>query len=340
MTQSHQAPHIPVMLDEVLEALQPVDGGLYVDGTFGAGGYTRGILAAADCTVIAIDRDPSAISRGQALVTEFGGRLTLVEGCFGDMMKLVSDLLVERGRAGVDGVVFDVGVSSMQIDQAERGFSFQKDGPLDMRMGAEGFSAADVVNDFDEQDLARIIAVYGEEKRARAIAKAIVAARGEARIERTLALADVVESVIHRRPQDKIHPATRTFQALRIFVNDELGELARGLSAAEHLIVEGGRLAVVTFHSLEDRVVKRFLTARTGRGARANRYMPERDEAVPSFLEIAHKARRAGDSEVDINPRSRSAKLRLAARTAADALPLDLKGLGMRPMPSLDGGFV
>lgn len=339
MSEVAQAPHIPVMLDEVLDALQPKDGGVYVDGTFGAGGYTRALLAAADCTVLAIDRDPSAILRGRSLVSEFGGRLTLIEGCFGDMLNLVSALLEGTGRQGVDGVVFDVGVSSMQIDQAERGFSFQKDGPLDMRMSGQGLSAADVVNDFDEADLARIIAVYGEEKRARAVARAIVAARDEARIERTLALADIVESVIHRRPQDKIHPATRTFQALRIFVNDELGELARGLSAAEHLLSEGGRLAVVTFHSLEDRVVKRFLTARTGRGARANRYMPERDEAVPSFLEIAHKARRAGDSEIDLNPRSRSAKLRLAERTSALPLPLDLAGLGMRRVPSLDGGF-
>lgn len=335
-----QAPHIPVMLDEVLEALQPRDGGVYVDGTFGAGGYTRALLAAADCTVLAIDRDPSAILRGRHLVSEFGGRLTLIEGCFGDMLSLVSALLEETGRTGVDGVVFDVGVSSMQIDQAERGFSFQKDGPLDMRMSGQGLSAADVVNDFDEADLARIIAVYGEEKRARAVARAIVAAREAARIERTLTLADIVEGVIHRRPQDKIHPATRTFQALRIFVNDELGELARGLSAAEHLLNEGGRLAVVTFHSLEDRVVKRFLTARTGRGARANRYMPERDEAVPSFREIEHKARRAADSEIDLNPRSRSAKLRLAERTAAIPLPLDLAGLGMRRVPSLDGGIV
>lgn len=340
MMETVQAPHIPVMLDEVLEALQPKDGGVYVDGTFGAGGYTRAILAAADCTVLAIDRDPSAILRGRHLVSESGGRLTLIEGCFGDMLGLVSTLLEEMGRSGVDGVVFDVGVSSMQIDQAERGFSFQKDGPLDMRMSGQGLSAADVVNDFDEADLARIIAVYGEEKRARAVARAIVAAREAARIERTLTLADIVEGVIHRRPQDKIHPATRTFQALRIFVNDELGELARGLSAAEHLLSEGGRLAVVTFHSLEDRVVKRFLTARTGRGARANRYMPERDEAVPSFREIEHKARRAADSEIDLNPRSRSARLRLAERTAAMPLPLDLAGLGMRRVPSLDGGIV
>ncbi|PKQ03952.1 MAG: 16S rRNA (cytosine(1402)-N(4))-methyltransferase, partial [Alphaproteobacteria bacterium HGW-Alphaproteobacteria-11] len=217
------APHIPVMLADVLDVLRPRDGGIYVDGTFGAGGYTRAILGSADCAVLAIDRDPSAILRGRELATEFAGRLTLIEGCFGDMVRLVRAL----GHATVDGVVLDLGVSSMQLDEAERGFSFQQDGPLDMRMGGDGLSAADVVNTFDEGDLARIIAVYGEEKRARAVAKAIVAARAQAEFKRTLELAETVARVIGRRPQDRIHPATRTFQALRIFVNDELGELAR-----------------------------------------------------------------------------------------------------------------
>ncbi len=332
---SDHAPHIPVMLADVLEVLQPKDGGLYVDGTFGAGGYTRAILGSADCAVLAIDRDPSAILRGRELQSKFAGRLTLIEGCFGDMAKLVRSL----GHASVDGVVLDVGVSSMQIDEAERGFSFQKDGPLDMRMSGQGLSAADVVNTFDEPDLARIIAVYGEEKRARAVARAIVAAREAARFERTLALADTVARVVGRRPQDRIHPATRTFQALRIFVNDELGELARGLSGAEELLHDGGRLAVVAFHSLEDRLVKRFLTARTGRAARASRYMPEREEIEPSFREIAHKARKASEAEADINPRARSAKLRAAERTSAPALPLDLAALGMRAVPSLAGGY-
>lgn len=324
-------PHIPVMLADVLEALRPKDGGVYVDGTFGAGGYTRAILGSADCAVLAIDRDPNAILRGRDLQSKFAGRLTLIEGCFGDMARLVREL----GHQAVDGVVLDLGVSSMQLDEAERGFSFQKDGPLDMRMSGQGLSAADVVNTFDEPDLARIIAVYGEEKRARAVAKAIVAARDEALFERTLALAGVVERVIGRRPQDRIHPATRTFQALRIFVNDELGQLAHGLSDAEVLLREGGVLAAVAFHSLEDRLVKRFFTARTGRAARANRFMPERDETAPSFREIAHKARKASDAEAEANPRARSAKLRAAERTGAAPVPLDLAALGIARMPSM-----
>lgn len=331
---SEKAPHIPVMLPEVLEVISPKDGALYVDGTFGAGGYTRGLLESADCAVLAIDRDPNAILRGRALETEFAGRLTLVEGCFGDMAQLVRGL----GHEAVDGVVLDLGVSSMQLDEAERGFSFQKDGPLDMRMSQSGPSAADVVNEFEESELARIIAVYGEEKRARAVAKAIVAARKEAAFSRTLELADLVARVVGRRPQDKIHPATRTFQALRIFVNDELGEVARGLSGAEEILREGGRLAVVTFHSLEDRIVKRFLTARTGRGGRANRYMPETEEATPSFREIAHKARKASAEEAEVNPRARSAKLRAAERSGTPAFPLDLAALGLPVMPSLQGG--
>ncbi len=334
VTGQGNVPHVPVMLADVLDVLKPRDGGIYVDGTFGAGGYTRAILGAADCAVLAIDRDPSAILRGRALATEFAGRLTLIEGCFGDMERLVRAL----GHESVDGVVLDVGVSSMQIDQAERGFSFQKDGPLDMRMGGEGPSAADVVNGYDEGELARIIAVYGEEKRARAVARAIVKAREEAELHRTLELADLVAKVIGRKPQDKIHPATRTFQALRIFVNDELGELARGLSGAEGLLAEGGRLAVVTFHSLEDRIVKRFLAERTGRGGRPNRYMPAVEEEAPSFEEIAHKARKASDEEVEVNARARSAKLRAAIRTAAARRPLDFDALGFRAVPSLAGG--
>jgi 16S rRNA (cytosine1402-N4)-methyltransferase len=319
------------MLDEVLAALQPKNGGVYVDCTFGAGGYTTGILGSADCTVLAIDRDPNAILRGQALQSEFAGRLSLVEGCFGDMAQLVRAL----GHEAVDGVVLDLGVSSMQLDEAERGFSFQKDGPLDMRMSGRGLSAADVVNTFDEIDLARIIAVYGEEKRSRAVAKAIVAARETLAFDRTLALANIVERVIGRRPQDRIHPATRTFQALRMFVNDELGQLAQGLGAAESLLREGGVLAAVTFHSLEDRVVKRFLTERTGRAARANRFAPELDETTPSFRELAHRARKASEGETEINPRARSAKLRAAARTSAALVPLDFAALGIARMPSM-----
>lgn len=323
--------HIPVMLTDVLEALRPKDGGLYVDGTFGAGGYTSAILGSADCAVLAIDRDPNAILRGRDLQSKFAGRLTLIEGCFGDMARLVREL----GHDAVDGVVLDLGVSSMQLDEAERGFSFQKDGPLDMRMSGQGLSAADVVNTFDELDLARIIAVYGDEKRARAVAKAIVMARNETQFERTLTLAGVVERVIGRRPQDRIHPATRTFQALRIFVNDELGQLAHGLSDAEALLREDGVLAAVAFHSLEDRLVKRFFTARTGRAARANRFMPERNETAPSFREIAHKARKASLAEAEINPRARSAKLRAAERTSAPVIPLDYTALGIARMPSM-----
>ncbi len=334
VTGQGNVPHVPVMLADVLDVLKPRDGGIYVDGTFGAGGYTRAILGAADCAVLAIDRDPSAILRGRALATEFAGRLTLIEGCFGDMERLVRAL----GHDSVDGVVLDVGVSSMQIDQPERGFSFQKDGPLDMRMSGEGPSAADVVNGYDESELARIIAVYGEEKRARAVARAIVKAREAAALHRTLELADLIAKVIGRKPQDKIHPATRTFQALRIFVNDELGELARGLSGAEGLLAEGGRLAVVTFHSLEDRIVKRFLAERTGRSGRPNRYMPAVEEEVPTFEEIAHKARKASDEEVEANARARSAKLRAAIRTAAPRRPLDLDALGFCAVPSLAGG--
>ncbi|MES1991315.1 MAG: 16S rRNA (cytosine(1402)-N(4))-methyltransferase RsmH [Pseudomonadota bacterium] len=327
---SHPA-HIPVLLDEVLAALQPKDGGLYVDGTFGAGGYTSAILGSADCAVLAIDRDPNAILRGRELQSEFGDRLTLIEGCFGDMATLVRAL----GHEAVDGVVLDLGVSSMQLDEAERGFSFQKDGPLDMRMSGQGLSAADVVNTFDELDLARIIAVYGEEKRSRAVAKAIVAARNEAAFERTLTLAATVERVIGRRPQDRIHPATRTFQALRMFVNDELGQLAQGLTAAESMLRPEGILAAVTFHSLEDRLVKRFFTARTGRAARANRFAPELDTTEPSFRELAHKARKASEEESDLNPRARSAKLRAAARTRAPLVPLDTSALGIARMPTM-----
>jgi len=329
-----QKPHIPVMLDEVLDVLQPRKGGVYVDGTFGAGGYTSAILEAADCAVLAIDRDPNAVLRGRALETKFAGRLTLIEGCFGDMQRLVSAL----GHEAVDGVVLDVGVSSMQLDEAARGFSFQKDGPLDMRMSGAGVSAADVVNTFEESEIARIIAVYGEEKRARAVARAIVKARDEAELNRTLELANLVERVLGRNPaRAQIHPATRTFQALRVFVNDELNELARGLSGAEALLREGGRFACVSFHSLEDRIVKKFLTTRMGREARASRYMPEVAEVTPSFREVNFKPRKARQSEIDINPRSRSAKLRAAERTAAPIIPLDLAALGLGRVPSHEG---
>lgn len=334
------SPHYPVMLAEVLDVLAPQDGALYIDGTFGAGGYSRALLSAANCTVVGIDRDPTAIENGRALEQEFAGRLTLVHGCFGDMASLIPPLLEARGRSHVDGVALDVGVSSMQLDQAVRGFSFQADGPLDMRMGADGTSAADVVNEFDEADIASILWIYGEEKRSRAIAKAIVARRAEQPFVRTLELAGLVADVLGAKARaDKVHPATRTFQALRIFVNDELGELARGLSAAEGLLREGGRLAVVAFHSLEDRLVKRFLTARTGRSARPSRHMPVAAAGpAPSFEELTRGAAKPGKAEVSENARSRSARLRAAVRTGADLIPLDVAALGLQRQFSLQGG--
>lgn len=335
------SPHFPVMLAEVLDVLAPKDGALYIDGTFGAGGYTRAILAAADCSVLAVDRDPTAIDRGREMEREFEGRLTLLQGCFGDMSALVAPVLSERDLVGVDGVTLDVGVSSMQIDQAARGFSFQSDGPLDMRMGGDGVSAADIVNGFEEADLASVIYVYGEEKRSRVIAKAIVQRREEKRFDTTGDLAHVISDVMGARARaEKVHPATRTFQALRIFVNDELGELAGGLAAAEGLLNVGGRLAVVAFHSLEDRIVKRFLTDRTGKGGRPSRHQPEATGGpVASFDQVTRGALKASKSEIEINPRSRSARLRGAERTKAPVFPLDLDALGMKRFAALQGGL-
>jgi len=300
--------HAPVLLAEVLEALQPRDGGRYVDGTFGGGGYTRAILDAADCKVVAIDRDPDAIARGQKLVAEYEGRLELVQGNFSEMDNLVD------GKA--DGVVLDLGVSSFQLDQADRGFSFRFDAPLDMRMSKSGSTAADVVNTASEAELARIISTLGEERYARRIAKAIVAARP---IERTTQLADIVSRTLGpaamRHP---IHPATRTFQALRLHVNDELGELERGLEAAQRTLAPNGRLVVVSFHSLEDRIVKRFLVERSDREPRASRHAPETtNEKRAQFRLIETKAKKPGDAELAANPRARSARLRAAERLAA-----------------------
>jgi len=251
--------HRPVLLAEVLKLLAPRDGGIYVDGTFGAGGYSRAILESADCRVVGLDRDPRAIAEGAPLADSFAGRLTLVEGRFGEMV----DLLAAKGVDAADGVALDLGVSSMQLDEAERGFSFRGDGPLDMRMGGEGPSAADLVNDLGEAELADILFRYGEEKRARAIARAIIRRRAQGPITRTTELAAVVRKVLGPKKRDAIDPATRSFQALRIAVNDELGELDRGLAGAEALLKPGGRLAVVSFHSLEDRRIKRFLRARS-----------------------------------------------------------------------------
>ncbi|CAA0104795.1 Ribosomal RNA small subunit methyltransferase H [Starkeya nomas] len=324
------ARHLPVLLDEVLEHLAPRDGGVYVDGTFGAGGYTRAILGAAACRVIAIDRDPNAIRDGQALVEESGGRLSLVHERFSEL----AEVATAAGEPLVDGVVLDIGVSSMQIDEGERGFSFRRDGPLDMRMSSEGPSAADLVAKLSETDLANVIYRFGEERRSRAVARAIVEARGREPIERTLQLADIVAKVVRAKPHEP-HPATRTFQALRIAVNDELGELARALEGAERILRPGGRLVVVTFHSLEDRIVKNFLANRA-KVATGSRHMPAVQGAAPSFTLVARGAVEPGEGELARNPRARSAKLRAAERTGAPAHASgDLSSL-LPPLPVLD----
>ena len=310
--------HVPVLLAEVLSALAPKADGFYIDGTFGAGGYTRAILEAAPCRVMAIDRDPEAIRSGDTLAASHAGRLTLIEGRYSEMERLAAD----AGLAKVDGVALDIGVSSMQIDEARRGFSFREDGPLDMRMESAGPSAADLVNAAEEAELADIIFHLGEERRARQVARAIVAARRERPITRTGELAAIVARVVHAEPG--LHPATRTFQALRIKVNDELGELERGLAAAERILKEGGRLAVVSFHSLEDRIVKRFLQERAGGMPRPSRHLPgdTQPRRAPSFRLLARGAVKPGEAEAARNPHARSARLRAAERTGADAFPL------------------
>lgn len=310
VTSALTSPHAPVLLREVLEALAPKDGGVYVDGTFGAGGYTRAILESAQCTVWAIDRDPAAKARGDALARQFPGRMTVLTGCYGDMVSLLAGV----GVTQVDGIALDIGVSSMQIDEPERGFSFRADGPLDMRMSQDGLSAADVVNTMAEKELADIIYQLGDERASRRIAKAIVEARREAPLERTLQLAGIVRRVV-KPSKDGIDPATRTFQALRIYVNDELGELDRGLAAAEALLRPGGRLAVVAFHSLEDRRVKAFLQERTGSAPRPSRHLPSAGgDAQPAFRLLQRGAVKPDEDEVRTNPRARSARLRAAER--------------------------
>ncbi|MCA3555581.1 16S rRNA (cytosine(1402)-N(4))-methyltransferase RsmH [Aestuariivirga sp.] len=316
-------PHVPVMLAEVLSALSPRAGAVYVDGTFGAGGYTRAILDAADCRVIAIDRDPSAIRSGQAMVAEFSPRLSLREGRFACMEALAGD---ER----IDGIVLDIGVSSMQLDEAERGFSFLRDGPLDMRMAQAGASAADVVNALPQEMLSNIIHVFGEEPRSRAIARAIVDARKNAPIATTLGLVRAIERVTGRPRPDKMHPATRTFQALRIHVNGELDELAGALHAAERLLPEGGRLVAVTFHSLEDRIVKRFFASRAGKLPAGSRHLPDAAKGPEPSFTLPFKGHiGASEDEARMNPRARSAKLRAGIRTAAAPMPAMAGGAGL-----------
>jgi len=316
-----QGGHVPVLLREVVETLRPRDGGIYVDGTFGAGGYSRALLSAAACTVWALDRDSEAVARGAALRAAHPGRLTVLEACFGDMDKE----LTARGVGAVDGVALDVGVSSPQIDDPARGFSFAADGPLDMRMApqAGGPTAADAVNGLSETALADIIFRYGEERAARRIARAIVRRRAEAPFTRTGDLAETVRRASGPRHGARIDPATRTFQALRIHVNDELGELSRGLAAAERLLAPGGRLAVVCFHSLEDRLAKRFLAHRAESGTGGSRHRPALAGRAPSFRLLGRKAVRPSAAEIAANPRARSARLRGAERTDAAPWPHD-----------------
>ena len=301
------APHAPVLLQEVLDALAPSAGQTIVDGTFGAGGYARGILASG-AAVVAFDRDPSVAAHAQDLD---GARFRLIEARFSEMAELLGD-------GGIDGVVLDLGVSSMQLDQAERGFSFMRDVPLDMRMGAVGSTAADLVNTLDAEELARIIFIYGEERQSRRIARAIVRRRETELFSRTLELADFIEAALGGRRGAKTHPATRAFQALRIAVNEELSELEAGLIAAERVLKAGGRLCVVTFHSLEDRIVKGFFAVRAGRTPGGSRHAPPvESKHAPSFQLMFNGVRAPSESEMAVNPRARSAKLRAAVRTEA-----------------------
>jgi len=317
----HDPVHAPVLLTEVIDGLAVAAGSVHIDGTFGAGGYAKAILAAGAATVLGIDRDPEAIARGRLLAENHPG-LVMIEGRFGDLDRLAR----VAGRESVDGVALDLGVSSPQLDEAERGFSFRFDGPLDMRMDRSGETAAEYIAAIGEEDLARIIKDFGEERFSRRVARAICRAREEAPITRTAQLADIVRKAVPKS-KDGIDPATRTFQAVRIALNNELDELDRGLCAAERVLRPSGRLAVVTFHSLEDRVVKRFLQERSGRSPGVSRHLPETTpQRAPSFALVNRKPIAPGDAEVRRNPRARSAKLRVAERTAAPAWPATVEG--------------
>ncbi len=316
------APHIPVLLEPILRLCAPITG-RWLDGTFGAGSYTRGLLEAGADKVFGVDRDPSVFEMAD-WAREYGDRLELVEGTFSKLDTYASDL---------DGVVLDLGVSSMQIDQAERGFSFMKDGPLDMRMSQSGRSAADIVAEASEGELANILFYYGEERASRRIAKAIVRTRAEVPITRTLQLAELIEGCLPRPKPNQSHPATRSFQALRIAVNSEYDELFHGLTAAERALKPGGVLVVVTFHSVEDRIAKRFLQLRGGRAPSGNRYAPEQVRAAAPFELVTRKAVAPVPSEIEANPRARSAMLRIARRTNQDAPTPEARGLGMPMLP-------
>jgi 16S rRNA (cytosine1402-N4)-methyltransferase len=320
------APHVPVLLRALLAAVAPVRG-VWLDGTFGAGGYARGLLEAGAERVIGVDRDPLAFELAAPWAAEYGDRLRLVEGTFSDLDRLAGEPL--------DGVALDLGVSSMQLDRAERGFSFMSDGPLDMRMGQAGPSAEDLVNDAPEALIADVLFHYGEERAARRIAKAIVKARLEARITSTLRLAGIIEKCLPRKKPGQSHPATRSFQAIRIAVNDEFRQLADGLEAAERALKPGGKLAVVTFHSLEDRVVKRFMADRASEGGGGSRHAPEPEARAPAFTLTPKKAIAPDAAELDANPRARSARLRVATRTDAPATPVDRAVLGLPQLPEV-----
>ncbi len=326
---SADRPHVPVLLRPLLTAVAPVRG-LWLDGTFGAGGYALGLLNAGAEKVIGVDRDPSVLAMAAGWAAEWGDRLKLVEGRFSRLDSYSDEPL--------DGVVLDLGVSSMQLDQAERGFSFMKDGPLDMRMSRAGPTAADLVNEADEKLLADILFQYGEERASRRIARAIVAARNVQPFETTAQLAAVVEKCLPRPKPGQVHPATRSFQAVRIAVNDELGELVAGLGAAERALRPGGKLAVVTFHSIEDRIVKRFLQQRSGGGGRGSRHGPEIARDAPRFRLLSRRAIAPDPAEIESNARARSAKLRVAERTDAPAGEADRAALGLPAMMTRGAG--